>query len=223
MPVKFYDRVMMTVASAPGTGATVALGSPVAGNQAFAATFADGDTLDYTLLDGNNWECGIGTYNAGANTLTRATTPDDSSNGGAPINASQNTIVGNTVLASVLNYLLDGQTRMTVYAGGKPSASEVIYAFVAVGAVAFNANFGGSAAASGDTTATAQTVFTVNKNGSPIGTITFAASAGVGTFATTGGAAETMVANDVLTVVGPGTPDTTLADIAITFNAYFTS
>lgn len=223
MPVTFADRVMMTVAAAPGTAATVALGSPVVGYTTFQGNFSDGATLDYVILDGNNWECGVGTYHAGPNTITRAGTPDASSNGGASINASNNSIIANSMLASLMNYLLSGQTRMASFSSGIPSASEIIFAFTAAGNVGFLANFGGSRAASASATATASTTFTVKKNGSSIGTIVWGVGAATATFTTSGGAAQNMVAGDVLTIVGPVSPDATLADIAITLNAFFTS
>jgi hypothetical protein len=63
------------------------------------------------------------------------------------------------------------------------------------------------------TAATASTVFTVKKNGTSIGTITFAAGATSGTFSFSNTA---IAAGDFITIEGPGTPDATLADIAFT-------
>lgn len=73
------DRVMVATATT-GTG-TVTLGAAVAGYRTFAAAGAvDGLTYDYTIIDGNAWEVGRGTYAAGANTMTRVL---DSSSTGA--------------------------------------------------------------------------------------------------------------------------------------------
>jgi hypothetical protein len=61
--------------------------------------------------------------------------------------------------------------------------------------------------------ATASTTYTLKKNGTSIGTIVFAAAGTNGTFTVTQTA---FAAGDVLTLDGPATADTTLADVAIT-------
>lgn len=96
-----------------------------------------------------------------------------------------------------------------------PAASAIVLNHVAVRTISFADDFAGSFAVA-QIAATASTVFVVNRNGAPIGTITFAAAATTGTFVTTL-AAESLTPGQVLTVVAPVTPDATLADIAITF------
>lgn len=81
--------------------------------------------------------------------------------------------------------------------------------------VTMAANFTGSGAKA-KTAATAQTIFSVKKNGAEVGTITFEASGTTGILATTGGTDVSFAAGDVLEVVGPGTADTTLANVTIT-------
>lgn len=83
-----------------------------------------------------------------------------------------------------------------------------------IAARAFNiaASLAGSVAKAG-TAATASAVFTVKQNGTSIGTFTFAAN---GTTATFAGAGGTIAAGDKITIVAPGTQDTTLADIGFT-------
>jgi hypothetical protein len=61
--------------------------------------------------------------------------------------------------------------------------------------------------------ATASSVFTLKKNGSSIGTITFATSSSTGTFSFT--SAISFSPGDVLEIDGPATADTTLANIGI--------
>lgn len=63
--------------------------------------------------------------------------------------------------------------------------------------------------------ATGSTVFTINKNGSAAGTITFSAAGTVGAWLSTG--AQTYAAGDILTILAPNTPDATLANIGFTF------
>lgn len=82
MVSKLFNRAKMTVASAPGTGPSIALGTAVAGFQSFsAAGVANGDTVSYALEDGTNFEIGTGTFNLSAGTLSRTVV---ASNGGTP-------------------------------------------------------------------------------------------------------------------------------------------
>lgn len=101
---------------------------------------------------------------------------------------------------------------------GKPSNSATVLAFTAVRAFTLPASFTGSVSKSG-VSATASSVFTVNKNGTSIGTITFAAAGSTGTFAGAGG---TFAVSDLLTIVAPASSDSTLADIGLTIVAQLT-
>ncbi|HUT57823.1 MAG TPA: hypothetical protein VNA25_08210 [Phycisphaerae bacterium] len=106
---------------------------------------------------------------------------------------------------------------ITGFFPGRPMGSEVVLKFVAVRALTLADDFAGSEAKA-LTAATGAAVFTVNLNGAPVGTITFALGATTATFVTTG-AAVALVAGDWLTVVAPAVTDATLDDIAITFKA----
>jgi hypothetical protein len=64
-----------------------------------------------------------------------------------------------------------------------------------------------------DTAATASTVFQVRREGSQVGTITFAISGTVPTYATTSNAAQSFTAGEFIDIKGPATADATLAGI----------
>jgi hypothetical protein len=87
--------------------------------------------------------------------------------------------------------------------------------------VNFAASFVGSQATL-QVAATASAVFTVNNivGGVPtaIGTITFAIGGTVGTFASTGSAAQSLAAGNVLQVIAPVTPDATAAGLGFTLS-----
>lgn len=66
--------------------------------------------------------------------------------------------------------------------------------------------------------ATASTVLTFKKNGSSIGTATFASSGTTATFSVT---ATTFVSGDLFEIVGPGTADASLEDTSISIPMVF--
>lgn len=93
---------------------------------------------------------------------------------------------------------------------GQPSASAVILRYPMPRAVRFLAGLSSSKGVAA-TTATAATSFLIRKNGAQFATMDFAASAASATF--TCASNVDFAAGDVLTVVAPGAPDDTLADI----------
>jgi hypothetical protein len=102
---------------------------------------------------------------------------------------------------------------ITLWQEGKPDADQVMLKVKLPRAVAFASNFGGSTTAPADTAATAETVFSITKNGTEVGTITYAIGGTTGTFASTG--AVSFALGDVLTIVAPSAQDATLEGIAI--------
>jgi hypothetical protein len=97
---------------------------------------------------------------------------------------------------------------------GVGSNSQKVLRFNADRSFTLPATLTGSIVTAG-TAATGSTVFTLKKNGSSIGTATFASS---GTTATFSFASDvTFAATDVFSIDGPGTADATLADMAFTF------
>lgn len=100
---------------------------------------------------------------------------------------------------------------------GTPAASEVIASLIFKTAITFPANFAGSVAKLlPGILATASTVLTIKKNGTSVGTITFAAGAGVGTWSTSG--AVSFAVDDDMTLVAPATPDATFAGLRSTWH-----
>ena len=100
---------------------------------------------------------------------------------------------------------------MHAFYPGAPAASAKVLRSPVARAVGFVANFAGSYGVAG-TAATASTVFDIQKNGVSIGSATFAAAGTVATFASASGAAQTLAAGDVLSIIAPASADATLAD-----------
>ena len=103
---------------------------------------------------------------------------------------------------------------LSIFYPGVTGDNETIYRWTAPVVLNFPIGLTGSKFTAG-IAATASTVFTLKKNGTDIGTITFAASGTTGTVSFTG--VQVFNINDTLTIVGPVTADTTLADLSMSF------
>jgi Putative phage tail protein len=148
-----------------------------------------------------------------------------------------NTLVGQTIYLKFLSfnivsgalqnissvpaytYMVTGSGKAAVsttvsgsYAGS-PTANQVVQRYVFAGTVRFPVGLSGSQGTAG-VAATASTTYEIRKNGTNVGTMVFAASATTANFAMP--LATTFMSGDVLTVVAPSTPDTTLANLAWT-------
>jgi hypothetical protein len=110
--------------------------------------------------------------------------------------------------------------------GSPPTASQVLGIYVALRSERFFANFDGGSvggvAAKGTVVTNPTATFTANvyRNAAElIGTISISTS-GVFTFATTGGVSFDLTAGQFLKIVGPASPDATIADIGFSLPAY---
>lgn len=99
---------------------------------------------------------------------------------------------------------------------GQPNGgSSVLAFFVFTETVSFEPNWSGSAGRVGTNPTGAQT-YTLEKNGSAVGTVSIS-TGGVVTFATSGGTAVSFASGDELTLIGTsGSADATLADVSLT-------
>jgi hypothetical protein len=121
----------------------------------------------------------------------------------------------------------------STFVPGVPIASQLLLLQRLSKAVTMPANFGAylghTSMARGTVNATASTAIDVQKatsaapgTFSSVGTITIAAGAMVGTFATSGGAAVTFAQGDSLALVAPATPDATFRDVAVSLVGFET-
>jgi hypothetical protein len=95
---------------------------------------------------------------------------------------------------------------------GVPTASALVTRVPVARAVTFPSGLTGSVGKA-SVAATASTAFDIQKNGTSVGTMTFAASATSATF--TAASAISLAAGDILSIVAPGTADATLASVGI--------
>jgi hypothetical protein len=105
-------------------------------------------------------------------------------------------------------------SELSIWAQGPLANSEILFKKIPSRNLTLHAGLSGSTAKTG-VAATASTVLTLRKNGTAIGTFTFAAGA---TSATIAFAADVQFTAgvDVLDLIGPATPDLTAADFYIT-------
>jgi len=145
--------------------------------------------VNFDLISSN---INLSTLNA--NTVTQA--PNDNSNK-----------LASTAYVDKLSYydIMGGST-------GRPASNAIVMTFVAIRPVNFAINMGISQAVAG-TAATSQTIYTLKKNGTSFGTITYASGATLATFSST---ATSFISGDILTVVAPTPSDATLSDLGFT-------
>jgi len=89
MALVFKDRVKETTTTT-GTD-TITLAGAVDGFQAFSL-IGNANTTYYTIVNGDNWETGLGTYTLSGTTLSRPTILESSSSGSAITLAGESTV-----------------------------------------------------------------------------------------------------------------------------------
>lgn len=99
---------------------------------------------------------------------------------------------------------------------GLPGAGITMFSYAVARSCTLPVGLTGSVYTSG-VAATASTTFPIKKNGSNVGSLNFAIGATTATF--TMASATSLAPGDLLTVVAPGSPDATLADITGTLAA----
>jgi hypothetical protein len=113
----------------------------------------------------------------------------------------------------------DGAVQGPAYVSGSwsgsPGAGQVVERYIFAAAVTFPAGLSGSYGTAG-AAAAGSALFTIAKNGTAIGTMTFAAGATSAGFAMA--APTAFAAGDVLTVTAPSPADATLANLAWTLS-----
>lgn len=108
--------------------------------------------------------------------------------------------------------------RLALFIGGQPSAGELVLQYCVMDHMTLPVGLAGSVIYS-RVPASAPATFQINKDGSAIGSITFAVSPHVSvTFST----AITFVPGDIITITAPSPQDVSLADISITLAATLT-
>jgi hypothetical protein len=95
-----------------------------------------------------------------------------------------------------------------------PGADQVILKMKLTREVVFSEDFAGSTSAQSIVQAAATTVFSIKRNGTEVGTATYAATGNTATFATTNPGDLTFDAGDTLEIVAPTTPDSTLEGVS---------
>ncbi len=114
MAFKILDRVKMSVTGVPGTG-DVTVSAPLSGYQSLVQSgLNDGDTFAYSIVEGNNWEFGVGTYTSAGTKFSRNVTKTSAQNSN-PLNFTGNAVVTAVLRAEDLGGgKLSGLTDVTV-------------------------------------------------------------------------------------------------------------
>jgi hypothetical protein len=206
---------------------------------AFTANLAvDLATDGSTVLTDSEFQRNIGytlTHDTQAETLTLPTTSIprfffvDNSSGTDIADIIKGSTTVSIVAGGVMSFICDGTTDGLVsvsenlafpfdlgtFFTGVPGNTEIIMRFIFTRAVDFQDNWLGSLFEA-TTTATAETIFPINKNGGKVGDITIAIAGTSGVFDTDTPGVTSFAIGDRIEITGPATADVTLADFDVT-------
>lgn len=118
---------------------------------------------------------------------------------------------------------VDSVCDVSFFAAGVPTANQVVHHYIFTRSARLFSDFNGSQAKAG-VAATANSTFSVYKNGVLAGVLSIAAGATAVTFSTDTGSGSTSVTfapTDILTVKAQATPDATLADVVATLKGVY--
>ncbi|MGW8177404.1 MAG: hypothetical protein ACWGQW_01190 [bacterium] len=133
-------------------------------------------------------------------------------------NISSGEILARSIPAQAVPYYREPVPKVYDVAGylpGKGTASSKMLVHVFADDVTFPASLAGSVGTA-ETAATAQTDYDIQKNGSSVGTMRFAAAGSTASFIFA--TSQSFTSGDKLQLVAPATLDTTLADISLTLS-----
>jgi hypothetical protein len=237
--------LVKVLASTTGTG-PITLGSNVPAFRGVEA-LVDGNTYSYSIQQEDNYEYGNGVYSSAGNVLTRGV--EASSYGGSPIPLRVGAVVTFVALAASVAGGLPGiqgepgapgapgdpgepgppTLQFPIFFSYTPGEDELLWRYTVPegGDFTFPANFSSPDAHAGepDTLPTATFVLTLQRRvgGSgafaTIGTLSVS-TAGVTTFATTGGVAITVAEADTLRCLAPAVGDATIAGYSATLKGF---
>jgi hypothetical protein len=128
MPLRLANRVKES-STTTGSG-TITLGGATGAYQTFSNALSNGDTTYYTVVNGDNWEVGIGTYSS--NTLTRdAVLSSSNSNNKINLGGSSSVFIAYPSEKSVYkdqnNQVIAGSSGIIIAVGIPSNVSNVLY------------------------------------------------------------------------------------------------
>lgn len=128
MPLRLANRVKES-STTTGSG-TITLGGATGAYQTFSNALSNGDTTYYTVVNGDNWEVGLGTYSS--NTLTRdAVLSSSNSNNKINLNGSSSVFIAYPSEKSVYkdqnNQVVVGSSGIILGVGIPSNVSNVLY------------------------------------------------------------------------------------------------
>lgn len=173
----------------------------------------------YNVTNPNGYQTSAQVLSAIASNAYSLPTASTSVLGGVKVDGTTVTINGSGIISAAASNPTSTAT-ITTWTGtpydligatfGTNANSEVVYRIKAPRAITIPANFAGATATAG-TAAAGSTTYSIQRNGSQVGTVTFGAGSTTGTYSNQ--SAIAIAAGDIVKIVAPATADANLADI----------